>query len=137
MPFNGTRTLMRCAVTATVLLGACNSVRSIQDTVEVRRGDTVSEKLEIATAVVNEQGLSKIRAEARRRVPGASVAELQRVSLVVTRIAISGKRPTIRISIVVSLREPSPELGSKILQTCVQLVHEAVNGGSAAWLDDK
>ena len=137
MPFKGTRTLMRCAVTATVLLGACNSVRSIQDTVEVRRGDTVSEKLEIATAVVNEQGLSKIRAEARRRVPRASVAELQRVSLVVTRIAISGKRPTIRISIVVSLREPSPELGSKILQTCFQLVHEAVNGGSAEWLDDK
>ena len=135
MSCNVARTLTVGIVTATVmLLGACSPVRSIQDSVEVRRGDSVPEKLEIATAVVNEQSLRKIRVEARRRVPDASDEELRRVALVVTKAAISGKRPTIRIMVIVSLREPSPEMGSKILQTCVQLVDEAVNGGNAKWL---
>ena len=132
--------LMGCGVTAMVLsLAACHPVRSIQDTVEVSRGDSVSAKLEIAAAVVNEQFLGKIRVEARRRVPEASHDELQRLALVVTKSVerISGKRSTIRIRVLVSLREPSPDMGAKILQTCVQLVNEAVNGGTAPWLGGK
>jgi hypothetical protein len=128
---------MGCVVTAAVILCACNPLQSIQDSVEVRRGDSVTEKLEIATAVVNEQSLGKIRVEARRRVPNASEEELRRVALAISQTAISGKRPTIRITVIVSLREPTPEMGVKILQTCVQLVNEAVNGGNATWLGSR
>ena len=133
------RTLTGCAITATVmLLGGCTTVPSIQHSVEIRRGNTVQEKLERAAAVVNEQTLGKIRAEARRRVPDASDEELRRVALVVTKTVAraSGKRSTIRIAVIVSLQDPSPEMGSRILQICVQLVDDALNG-DAAWLGDK
>jgi hypothetical protein len=121
------------------MLSACSSVPSIQDSVEIRRGESVQEKLQIASAIVNEQTLGRMRVEARRRVPDAADDELRRVSLVVTKTAsrASRRRPqTIRISVIVSLREPSPERGPKILKTCVQLVDEAISG-NATWLDGR
>ena len=134
------RALARCALTVSLcLLGACTAIPSIQDSVDVRRGDSVQEKLDIAAAVVNEQSLRKMRVEARRRIPEASDDELERVAMVVTRIAsrASGKRPaTIRITVIVSLREPSREIGPKILKTCVGLVDDAVNG-NGEWLVGK
>ncbi len=135
---------LRRATTLTVaatlmLLGACRSVPSIQDSVEIRRGDSVQEKLEIASAVVNEQSLGRMRIEARRRVPDATDDELRRVSLVVTKTTSRASRwrpPTIRITVIVSLREPSPEMGPRILKTCVQLVDEAIRD-DAAWLGSR
>lgn len=124
------RRLLGGALIGMVLCLGCVT-RTQQFAIEVKRGGTVGEKLQIAKSVVTEERLTRLKRELRETSPGLSDAQLARMGLRWNenrfRAFNSGETST-SVTVTVLMEEQSGIDAAAIVKTAAALLDHEING---------
>ena len=107
--------------------------RTQQFAIEVKRGSTVGEKLQIAKSVVTEERLSRLKGELKQRSPGLTDAQLARMGLRWNENyfrSVNTGETTTSVSVIVAMEEQPGVDAAAVVKTAATLLDSEINGAS-------
>ena len=111
----------------------CVSVSKTQQYgIEVKRGNTIEEKLQIAKSIVTDERLSRLKAQIRERMPGLSDAQLAGMGLRWNQTQfrpVSGGPPSTTVSVLVLMQGIDAKT---IVETTAAILDPEINGTNGA-----
>ena len=129
---SGVRACLGGALIGLVLCVGCVT-RTQQFAIEVKRGSTVGEKLQIAKRVVTEERLSRLKAELKQRSPGLTDAQLARMGLRWNENyfrSVNTGETTTSVSVIVAMEEQPGVDAAAVVKTAATLLDSEINGAS-------
>jgi hypothetical protein len=124
------------ATLSAVSLSFCVSVSKTQQYgIEVKRGTTVEEKLQIAKSIVTDERFSRLKAQIRERMPGISDAQLAGMGLRWNQTQfrpLSGGEPRTSVIVLVVIQEQAGIDGKAIVETAAAILDPEINGTNGA-----
>jgi hypothetical protein len=119
-----------------IWLSLCVSVTHAQQYgIEVKRGNNIDEKVQIARAVVTDERLSRLKAQLKERTPGLSTATLNGMGLRWNQTQIrplNGGEPQTAVFVYVSIPSQQGVDGKAVVEAAARLLEPEINGDKTA-----
>lgn len=120
------------AVMALLLLGDCVNT-GYRQVIEVKRGNSVDEKLQLAKEFATEERLATLKAEIHRILPGTTAQQLSRMALLWNDVRATQADGSVhrRVTITLVLEERAGVNGADVMRVASELIDRDLNGTSA------